>query len=137
MILNINKSDSVGILSSSLCVIHCIATPFLFVAQTHIIRCCNTRPLWWSGLDMLFIIISAIAIYKSTTNVSKKWLPIVLWISWFLLLVVILNERLGWFKLIEAAIYVPSISLIFFHWYSSTFCKCKNETCCVKHKNNE
>jgi len=62
---------------------------------------------------------------------QKKWVAIALWLSWFLLLTIILNEKTAWFSIPEAAIYLPSLSLIFLHWYGSKFCQCKDETCCV------
>lgn len=131
MTLSLNKSDLIGILSSALCLMHCIATPFLFAVQAHSIKCCEAKPLWWSSLDFVFLLISALAIYKSTTNVSKKWIATVLWVSWFLLVTILLNERVGWLNIPEAAIYVPSVSLMFFHWYGSIFCQCKDEKCCA------
>lgn len=131
MTLTINKSDTIGILSSTLCLVHCIATPFLFAFQAHALKCCEAKPLWWSSLDIIFLIVSALAIYKSSMSVSKKWIVIVLSISWFLLVFIIINEKLAWFDIPEAAIYLPSLSLIFFHWYGSKFCQCKNETCCI------
>ncbi|TBN18800.1 MerC domain-containing protein [Hyunsoonleella pacifica] len=131
MLLTINKSDSIGILSSGLCLIHCISTPFLFAAQAHVLKCCEAKPLWWSSLDIIFLCISALAIYKSSTSVSKKWIVIALYMSWFLLVTIVVNEKAGWFNIPESAIYFPSLSLIFFHWYGSKFCQCKNEKCCV------
>ncbi|WP_298555246.1 MerC domain-containing protein [uncultured Algibacter sp.] len=131
MTFTINKSDTIGILSSSLCLIHCLATPFLFAVQVHVIKCCEAKPLWWSSIDFIFLIISALAIYKSSTTVSKKWITITLFASWLLLVFIIVNEKVGWFNISEVAIYLPSLGLIFFHWYSSRFCQCKNKTCCV------
>ena len=131
MTLTIRKSDSIGILSSSLCLIHCLATPFLFAVQAHVISCCASKPLWWSSLDVIFLIISALAIYKSSTSVSKKSIVIALCISWFFLVLIIVNEKTGWFHIPQPAIYFPSLSLIFFHWYGSKYCQCENETCCT------
>lgn len=131
MTFGINKSDSVGILSSSLCLLHCLATPFLFVAQTQIFAHAPSKPIWWSSLDFVFIIISAFAIYFSSKNTSKKWISVALWISWFLLLFIIANEKVAWFTIPEFAIYFPSATLIFLHWYGGKFCQCKDDHCCV------
>ncbi len=131
MILAINKSDTIGILSSTLCIVHCIATPFLFAFQANALKCYEFKPLWWSSLDIIFLIVSALAIYKSCMSISNKWIVIALSISWLLLVLIIINEKLAWFDIQETTVYLPSLSLIFFHWYGSKFCQCKNERCCI------
>lgn len=131
MTLSLNKADSIGILSSALCLIHCLTTPLLFVVQTQFLNIEGHKPLWWSSLDIIFLLISAVAIYKSSTSVTKKWIKIMLWISWFMLFFVIINEKIEWLKIPESAIYIPSISLIFSHWYGGMFCQCKKEECCI------
>ncbi len=138
MALSLKKSDSIGILSSALCLIHCLATPLLFVAQTQLINCCDTKPFWWSSIDIVFLFISVFAIYKTTHTTTRKWVKTALWTSWFILSVIIINEKLGWFAIPETAIYVPALALIFFHFYNSKYCQCKTDNCCVnEHKTKE
>ena len=48
MKLAINNSDSIGALASSLCLVHCVATPFIFVVQSCAASCCASAPAWWS-----------------------------------------------------------------------------------------
>jgi len=127
MNLSINKSDSLGIIASGLCLLHCLATPLLFAAQTQIMR----LPSWWSSIDLLFLIISAIAIYTSTTTVTKKWVKTAFWLSWVLLLSIILNEKIEWLSIPEAAIYLPATSLVFLHIYSTKYCQCADNKCCT------
>lgn len=127
-----NQSDSIGIISSALCLAHCLATPLLFAAQSQIINFGNTKPLWWSSLDLILLLISSLAIYKTTLSTTKKWIKNGLWLSFFILSFIIINEKIGWFHIPEAAIYIPSMSLIFLHIYNSKFCSCRNESCCVK-----
>ncbi|WP_010520436.1 MerC domain-containing protein [Aquimarina agarivorans] len=131
MNLLLRKSDFIGALSSGLCLIHCFATPFLFAAQAHFLECCHTQPIWWSVLDLVFLLISLGAIYNTTKNTTNNWIKIVLWFSWALLLVIVLNEKIEVMEIPEAAIYFPSLSLIFFHVYNSKYCKCKDNVCCV------
>ncbi len=128
MNLAVNKSDSLGIAASTLCLIHCIATPFLFALNTQII---NLGP-WWSSIDLVFLLISALAIYKSGTTVTKKWITNLLWISWSVLLFIIVNEKIEWLPIPEAAVYVPSVSLILLHFYSRKYCQCATNECCIK-----
>ena len=90
----VKKSDVFGAMSSSLCLIHCLATPFLLVV-----------PFWWSNLNYIFIIVSLIAVYISAKNTSKKIMKVLLWIGFMLLSFCILNEELGFFHLPEFITY--------------------------------
>ena len=45
------KADTVGAAASFLCMIHCVATPFLFVAQACASTCCSAAPTWWRAID--------------------------------------------------------------------------------------
>ncbi|CAM1341316.1 MerC domain-containing protein [Tenacibaculum amylolyticum] len=123
------KSDLAGILASSLCLVHCIFTPFLFVAQTQM-ACCEAVPGWWGSIDYLFLAISFFAIYKSTKTTTKNWVKISFWLSWTALSIIIVNEHFGWFHLVEESIYVPALALIFLHFYNIKYCQCSGEKCC-------
>ena len=94
MIVLKQKSDLLGTFVSSLCLVHCVATPFIFVAQTGIAACCKVTPTWWSSIDFIFLGISFLAIYWSTKSTSIKWIKPALWLSWGLLSSIIVNENL-------------------------------------------
>ena len=126
-----NNSDFIGAFASGLCLIHCIATPFIFIAQTCSATCCETAPLWWTAIDFLFIGISLFAVYWSVRNSSKSWMKYSLWISWALLCLVILNERIELLQLPELSIYFPAIALVILHLYNRKYCKCKDDSCCT------
>ena len=69
--LKIN-SDLIGVLASTLCTIHCLVTPFIFLASTCARDCCNGAPTWWLWIDYGFLIISFFAVYQSTkTKINK------------------------------------------------------------------
>ena len=68
----LKKSDTIGVLSSGLCMIHCLATPFFFVATACSATCCSGAPLWWQWLDYFFLIISFIAVRHSTVSTNSK-----------------------------------------------------------------
>ena len=70
--LKIN-SDLIGASASTLCTIHCLATPFLFLASTCSKSCCSGAPSWWLWLDYGFLIISFFAVYSSTKSTAKLW----------------------------------------------------------------
>lgn len=131
MILINQKSDSIGAMASTLCLIHCIATPFIFIVQSCSITCCNGVPSWWGFIDYFFLIISFFAIHRSTQTTSKNWIKPWLWISWFLLFIIIVNEKFTWFHLDEKIIYVPAIALISLHLYNKKYCECNTNKCCA------
>jgi hypothetical protein len=131
MNITIPKTDKVGIIASALCMIHCIATPFLFIAKSCSATCCETAPGWWTLIDYLFLIVSFFAIYRSSKNTSKTWMKYALWISWTLLLVVLLNEKLLYFSLFNYAIYFPALALVVLHFYNLKYCQCKTDNCWI------
>ena len=127
----LNSYDNVGIVASSLCMIHCIGTPILFIAKACSTSCCSEAPIWWQLIDYLFLIISFVAIYFATKNTNHYWIKIAFWITWFILLLSILNHT---FQIIEAPkhfIYIPSSAVIILHFYNQRFCKCRENSCCI------
>lgn len=125
-----NRSDSLGVFASGLCLIHCIATPLIFVLQPLAVSE-EAAPLWWKSLDYVFLVISFIAVYWSAKNTSKTWMRSALWISWVALTFAILNEKMELFHLGEISIYIPAVVLIGLHLYNQKYCKCKDEECCA------
>ena len=87
------KSDLIGALASFVCMVHCMITPFLFIATVCSSSCCASAPWWWVWLDFFFLLISFFAVYKSTQNSSKPWMKIALWIAWGALFSAILMEQ--------------------------------------------
>lgn len=126
------KVDYVGIVAGFLCLIHCVATPFIFIAKSCITTCCTETPYWWHTIDYIFLTISFIAIYKSTKTSQKSWIKIALWINWTALLYIIINEKLEFISLAHETIYIPSILIVFLHVYNLKFCQCQEEKCCTK-----
>lgn len=118
----ISKSDLIGSSASFLCLIHCIATPFLFVAQAEISGHAEAHPMWWGLMDIVFLVISYFAVWWSGQTTTKPWIRYSLWISWIVLTMIILNEKLSVVELPEAIIYVPAISLIVLHLYNRKYC---------------
>lgn len=125
------KADTVGIISSSLCMIHCIATPFLFLAMACTDSCCADTPVWWRGIDYLFLVISLAAIFFATKNTTKRWVAIALWSAWCVLLFTILNEALGTGWLPEWFIYLPALGIVALHTYNRKYCQCDDDSCHV------
>lgn len=123
------KSDDLGILSSALCIIHCIATPFLLVAIPVSSLTSHGSQEWWSWLDILFMGISFVAVYKAAQQSTLKWLQVSLIVSWLLLSFFILNERLEGIEFPVDMVYFPAMGLIALHLINRRHCRCEAGCC--------
>lgn len=123
------KSDTIGMWSSGLCLIHCLATPFLFVAKSCSATCCAASPGWWSGLDVGFLVLSFIAIYFTAKHSIHNWIKVALLAAWGVLAFIILNEHIALIPLTEYAIYLPAAALIGLHFYNQRYCACPDTSC--------
>ena len=131
MILLKQKPDNIGIIASTLCLIHCVATPIIFIAQSYSMASCHGAPTWLGFIDYFFLVISFFAVYRSVQTTSKNWIKTALWLSFFALFIVIINEKTAWFHLDEKLIYVPAIALIALHVYNLKYCQCNSNKCCT------
>ncbi|UZO79144.1 MerC domain-containing protein [Aquimarina sp. ERC-38] len=120
-----------GVTASGLCLIHCLITPLFFSLQASTFGLRKEHLLWWQLLDLVFLVISLIAIIVSTTQTSKSWIKYALWSSWIILAGIILNEKFGILEIKEVVIYVPSIALILLHFYNRKYCQCTGTDCCT------
>jgi hypothetical protein len=130
----INKSNNIGVIASSICLVHCMATPFIFVAKLCSDSCCASTPTWWAFLDYLFLFISFFAVYQSARLTTNKIVALALWFSWLILCIIIASERIELFSLFENAIYLPTLSLIVLHIYNRKYCQCETDQCCDNNK---
>ncbi len=129
--LTLQKPDTLGALASMLCVIHCLATPLIFIAHTCSIGGYETSPSWWRNLDYIFLIISFLAVTRSVKNTSKNFMKPALWLSWVTLFLLIINEKIQLVSLPEILTYVAALSLAVFHIYNMKYCQCKTNKCCT------
>lgn len=130
----LQKSDNLGVMASALCMLHCLATPFIFIAQTCSTSCCELAPEWWGWVDYFFLFISFFAVYRSTQNTTNTYMKPALWLSWGALFMTIANERVGWFPMSEAFIYAPAMVLVALHLYNLKYCQCKTDKSCTYHE---
>lgn len=126
--MKINKqilnSDFLGATAGSLCLVHCLATPFIFIAKACSETCCTDAPIWWQAIDFMFIAISFLAIFFVSKTTKIRWMPIALWSAWALLFGVIMTEtfEMGWLP--HSFIYFPAVSIIVLHFYNLKYWKC-------------
>lgn len=125
-----NDSDIFGAAASSLCLIHCLITPLLFVVQASAHSCSESSPIWWRMVDYVFLVISFWAIHSTAKYTVLKWMPTVLYLTWVLLALMILNGAFEFFALPHYLLYIPALGLTFLHLYNRNFCQCANEECC-------
>ncbi|MBT7574408.1 MAG: MerC domain-containing protein [Flavobacteriaceae bacterium] len=130
MNISLRKPETIGAIVSTLCVVHCLLTPLLFVAQSYTATHSHEAPFWWKNLDYLFILISIIAVYESTKKSTNKLIKAGLWISWIMLFLLILNEKLVWIELDEIITYSVALTLSMLHIYNLNYCQCETENCC-------
>ena len=126
MIFIKQQPDNIGAIASTLCLLHCIITPFLFMVQAGSLTGLNTAPMWWGFLDLFFLIVSFFAILRSARITKSNFVKKYLWLSWLLLFVIIFNEKIEWLPIHENVIYFPAIALILLHLYNKKFCQCKS-----------
>ena len=131
MKLIIRNSDRIGAISSGLCMLHCFATPFLFLSQSSLIIISVEFTLTWFILNYVFLFISFIAIYHSVKNSTNRFIRIFLYLFWVVLSGLIINESLELFSIPEAATYFSASSLICLHIYNLRYCRCDDEDCCA------
>lgn len=131
MLFTYQKSDTLGVTTSVVCLVHCVITPFIFIAQTNSVVGCESTPFWWKILDYIFLVISFLAVYRSIKTTSSNWIKPAMWGSWLLLFIVIINEKLQLLPLSETIIYIPTVALIILHQYNKKYCKCDINKCCI------
>ena len=130
-----DQSDLLGAIASGLCLIHCLATPFLFVAHAGVHAHGHhdghhaESPFWWGLIDITLLIVSLTAVYWSVKNTSKQWMKYALYASWAFLAFIILNEKFEMMHLAEAWVYFPALSLVVLHVYNRKYCQCADEAC--------
>lgn len=120
----------VGAVASGLCILHCVATPFLFLASSYAAASIE-KPVWWQSIDYFFLLISFLAIRRSAQTSSRRWVGVVMLLVWIFLLLAIGNETLELLALPELVVYIPAFGLIGLHLYNQRFCKCGGADCCA------
>lgn len=109
----INKADLIGILSSSICLVHCVATPLLIAFGAGFI----TNPFF----KYLFLILSFVSIFKATENITSKKISLLLWISfWGFLFSTLFQEEYEW---LHYSGYLFAILIIIGHILNIKHCR--------------
>ena len=119
--------DNIGATFSTLCVIHCFATPFLFITQSYMI----VVPGWWQSLNYIFLALSLFAVYKTSQNSSNQIVKTLLFVFWGILATLLISEEFELLHLPEFITYLTGLTLAGLHIYNKKYCQCVDDECCV------
>jgi hypothetical protein len=125
------KADTIGAAASFLCMIHCVAAPFLFVAQACAHTCCSGAPTWWRSIDFAFLFISGVAVVRATKSSASKPVQFGLWLAWGTLTLSILFETFHPALFSEWVKYSAATALIVSHFYNLKFGRCHSDSCAI------
>ena len=131
MKLIIKNSDYIGASTSGLCMLHCFATPLIFLSQSAAINISQEITFLWYLLNYIFLLISFIAIYYSVKNSSNFLVKVLLYSFWISLSALIINEALLLFPIPELYTYISAFTLITLHMYNLKYCRCNDDKCCT------
>ena len=118
-----NNSDFFGILSCSLCLVHCIFTPLILFSLSSLNSKSSMSYSWWNNLDYVFLIISFFMVYISVQNTRIKRMKLFFWLSWFFLFLVVINEKTELFEFSEYLAYLATTALSLLHLFNIKYCK--------------
>ena len=118
-----NNSDFFGVLTCSLCLLHCISTPLILISFTSLNTELSMSYSWWSNFDYVFIFISFFMVYFSSRVTPVKMMKYLFWLSWGILFLIIINEKTELFQFSEYATYLAALALSLLHIYNLKYCK--------------
>ena len=114
-IININ-ADRTGILSASVCLIHCLVTPFIIMLFA-------ASEFWHFG-EYIFAAISFFAVYQASKNKPGKFIAVILWVSCVILITAIMIKST--FEQAQYFTYLGGFGLISGHLLNIRNCnKCE------------
>jgi len=113
----LSRADLIGIINSSVCLVHCIGTPLLIAFGASF--------LMFPIFKYLFLIVSFASIYQATKFSKRSKITLLLWASfWGFLFSTLFQEEYEWLHYLG---YFFSILIIVGHILNIRFCKnCSN-----------
>ncbi len=113
-----NPGDFIGVGASSICLVHCLATPLLISLGATFIA--------GPAITYLFIIVSFFAIFKATEDTRSIRIALFLWVSfWGFLFSALFHDEYHWLRY---AMYLFSVLIIVGHILNMRHCRfCEKE----------
>ena len=111
-------SDYIGIISATLCLIHCLVAPAFMGAYAHAHNhnhetVESTSIFLHHGWDYFFLILGFVAVWFSSRHTSQNILKVLLWLTFGFLAASILLEEMAPF--FQKLVYFSSLGLITVH----------------------
>lgn len=121
--ISLKNPDLLGVVASSLCLIHCVLTPFLFLSSVLIVISPDGNegeiPLIWNAVEIVFLILSFWSVRQATRQNSHPWIGFGLYMSWLILATTVLFEWIDVHFLGDSLKYVAVVVLIILHLYNN------------------
>jgi hypothetical protein len=113
---SMSKSDLIGISSSILCLLHCLALP-LILSMGYLFN--HSVSGHWHSLDYLFILMGTVAAWVSARRTSLPALKLAFWIAIFIFsLSILLHDLWSGMIYLSIATSFVLIGLHIYHWKS-------------------
>lgn len=111
--LKISWPDVIGIVSSSLCLVHCLAMPILIATGIGFLA--------YEWLTYVFLLVSFLSIYKASKNLKSLFIGGLLWFSFFgLLLSTFFHDLNEWVHYLN---YFFALTIVLGHILNMKYCK--------------
>jgi hypothetical protein len=107
---NFDKYDWLGVFSASLCTLHCLAAPFIITLNQFQFLGIG---FFWSVLNYLFLVLSAMAIFKCTHQNNRPFLKLIQWMALIMLAICVAFHP--YLELLDTLLYVASAILVCVH----------------------
>src|SRR5690554_582520 len=112
--LTMSNSDILGVCSSLLCLLHCLAFP-LFLSAGYLLN--HSSGGHWHGMDYLFVLLGLIAAWASGRKTASRGLKLGFWLTISVFsLSVSLHDRWFWMIYVSALASLILIALHVVHW---------------------
>lgn len=118
--LTMSRSDLLGVSTSLLCLLHCLAFPvvlstgylFNYSLQGH-----------WHGTDYIFVLLGMVAVWASARKTPFLALKLAFWLAILVFsLSILFHDSSSWMIYISTAASVVLIALHILHWRSHYKC---------------
>ena len=118
--LTMSRSDLLGVSTSLLCLLHCLAFPvvlstgylFNYSLQGH-----------WHGTDYIFVLLGMVAVWASARKTPFLALKLAFWLAILVFsLSILFHDRWSWMVYISTAASFVLIALHILHWRSHYKC---------------
>lgn len=117
LLKSITNADQLGIISSALCLIHCLLTP-VFVGSVLITDHAADQ---YHYLNYFFLVLSLVAVWTSTRKQSNLTIRTLLWLFFVVFSITLLTEQSS--VVSRYIMYAASIGLVVTHYFSLRECQ--------------